>query len=138
MMAALREREEALAKAGPSARPEAKAAFEAELVQVLPGSEIVGAGQSRLWNTVAALMPEADCQQRWVVNLDKAGFAVSTGSACASGKEVPSHVLQAMGYAPNDANRVLRFSSGWETPIEAWNGLLAALKQVQSGWKNSR
>lgn len=133
MIASLREREAALARGEQAVLQKAKEAFEAELLSALPGSEIVGAGQGRLWNTVSALMPEADCQQRWVVKLDKAGYAVSTGSACSSGKEVPSHVLQAMGYGPSDSGRVLRFSSGWETPIRSWNELLGALRQVQAG-----
>ena len=96
----------------------------------LPGVEIVGASQRRLWNTVAALLPEVDCRQRWVVKLDKLGVAVSTGSACSSGKEEPSPVLLAMGYAPGQAGRVLRFSSGWETGETDWEKLLDAIKQA--------
>jgi cysteine desulfurase len=77
-------------------------------------------------------MPPAACRQRWVVKLDKLGFAVSTGSACASGTEEPSHVLVAMGYAPEEASRALRFSSSWETTGEDWAALLDALKKVYS------
>ena len=112
-----------------------RAAFAKRLLTALPGSEIVGAAATRLWNTVSALMPEADCQQRWVVKLDKLGFAVSTGSACASGKEEPSHVIGAMGYSPAEAGRVLRFSSGWETTEEEWNALLEALRKVHRGMR---
>lgn len=107
--------------------------FENKLRDILPGVEILGAGEARLWNTVSALMPEADCRRRWVVKLDKLGFAVSTGSACASGKEEPSHVLAAMGRAPSEAARVLRFSSGWETAAADWNALAQALGQVHAG-----
>ena len=89
--------------------------FTQRLIMELPGVEIVGASQRRLWNTVAAMLPDVDCRQRWVVKLDKLGVAVSTGSACSSGKEEPSPVLLAMGYAPEQAGRVLRFSSGWPT-----------------------
>ena len=78
-------------------------------------------------------MPEADSQQRWVVKLDKLGFAVSTGSACSSGKEEPSHVIAAIGYSPRQAGRVLRFSSGWETTVEDWSALLAGLEEVSRG-----
>ena len=78
-------------------------------------------------------MPNADGQQRWVVKLDKLGFAVSTGSACSSGKEEPSHVIAAMGYSPHEAGRVLRFSSGWETAEEDWQALLEALQKVHRG-----
>jgi len=102
-------------------------AFEQALLQELPGSEVLGRDQDRLWNTVSALMPQADCQKRWVVKLDKMGFAVSTGSACASGKEEPSHVLAAMGYTPDQTSRVLRFSAGWSTTRADWDQLLQAL-----------
>lgn len=104
--------------------------FIERLVHALPGVRIIGGSQPRLWNTVAALLPEVDCRQRWVVKLDKLGVAVSTGSACSSGKEAPSAVLVAMGYSPAEAGRVLRFSGGWETTAEDWEALLAALLQA--------
>ena len=133
MMAALEARERSLAAGGHKPRLAWRETFERNLIEQLPGSEIVGAGAERLWNTVSALMPEADCQQRWVVKLDKFGYAVSTGSACASGREEPSHVLAAMGRAPGEAARVLRFSSGWETSEEDWCSLLEGLRKVYAG-----
>ena len=104
--------------------------FESQLLAALPGAQIVSARVPRLWNTVSALMPEADCQQRWVVKLDKLGCAVSTGSACSSGQEQPSQVLRAMGYSAPEAARALRFSAGWETTAADWDALLAALREV--------
>jgi cysteine desulfurase len=77
-------------------------------------------------------MPQANCQQRWVVKLDKAGFAVSTGSACSSGKEKPSHVLQAMDLPDDASSRMLRFSSGWQTSKAEWNQLADAIFKVNS------
>jgi cysteine desulfurase len=127
MLAALEVREAAMDLA---TRERQRAEFEHRLLAALPGAEIIGATAPRLWNTVMALMPEADCQQRWVVKLDKAGVAVSTGSACASGKEAPSHVLSAMGHSPAQAARALRFSAGWETSAQEWDSLLAALAKV--------
>jgi len=129
MMAALAKRAGQLAD-GVDARHRLRSGFEARLLEALPGSEIVGAGSERLWNTVSALMPEGDCRQRWVVKLDKAGHAVSTGSACASGKEEASHVLTAMGLDEAQASRALRFSSGWETGEEDWDALLRALVET--------
>jgi len=108
-------------------------AFIERMIEELPGAEVVGLRQPRLWNTISALMPNADCQQRWVVKLDKLGFAVSTGSACSSGKEEPSHVIEAMGYSPHEAGRVLRFSAGWETIETDWLALLEALEKVHRG-----
>lgn len=112
------------------ARRQMRDRFIERLVSEVPGVEIVGARQRMLWNTVAALLPEMDCRQRWVVKLDKMGVAVSTGSACSSGKEEPSPVLLAMGYAPGQAGRVLRFSSGWETSEKDWDKLLDAIKEA--------
>lgn len=133
MMAALEVREAALAKDGHEPKARLRDRFVERLLKTLPGAELIGLGQPRLWNTVSALMPEADSQQRWVVKLDKSGFAVSTGSACSSGKEEPSHVLAAMGYPPSAAGRVLRFSSGWEATEDDWNALLEGLQTVCRG-----
>ncbi len=130
MLTALEVREGQIARGEYGARAAYREAFERQLLAALPGVEILSAQSRRLWNTVSALMPEADCQQRWVVKLDKLGVAVSTGSACSSGKEEPSHVLRAMNYSAADAARVLRFSAGWETTSADWTALLAALKSV--------
>ncbi len=132
MLAALEEGEAALASGGHKKREAWREEFERALLSRLPGASVIGTGQPRLWNTVSAMMPETDCRQRWVVKLDKAGYAVSTGSACASGKESPSHVLLAMGRSPSEAGRVLRFSSGWETTREQWDELLNALVKVNA------
>ena len=60
----------------------------------------------------------------------QAGFAVSTGSACSSGKEAPSHVLTAMGVDAHETDRVVRFSSGWETTAEDWQALAKGVHTV--------
>jgi cysteine desulfurase len=113
--------------------------FVSRLQVALPGSQVLGSRAPRLWNTVAALMPStSDCRRRWVVQLDKRGFAVSTGSACSSGKEKPSHVLTAMGYDPGDADRMLRFSSGWQTSPDEWHKLLEALQAAFAELSGSR
>ena len=132
MLAALQARESLIGQGGAKERLEWRGHFERNLLKKLPGAEIVGAGSERLWNTVSALMPEADCRQRWVVKLDKFGCAVSTGSACASGREEASHVLAAMNYGEAEAARVLRFSSGWETTGADWALLMDGLLQVQA------
>lgn len=104
--------------------------FISQLIHALPGARVLGDGAERLWNTVSAVMPEIDCRQRWVVKLDKLGAAVSTGSACASGREIPSHVLAALGLPSAEAARVLRFSGGWETRKADWQALLERVKQA--------
>jgi len=135
MLAALQARETLLAQNASATRLKWREQFERRMLSRLPGSVVVGAGAGRLWNTVSALMPEAGTQQRWVVKLDKLGFAVSTGSACASGREEPSHVLAAMGYSHAETSRVLRFSSGWETTQAEWQALGDGLARVYAGYK---
>ena len=110
---------------------QARDVFAVELRRKFPAARINGEGCERLWNTLSVVMPEVDCRQRWVVKLDKAGFAVSTGSACASGAEKPSPVLSAMGLSAEEAARALRFSAGWLTPPEAWENLLHAVVRIQ-------
>jgi cysteine desulfurase len=125
MIAALAEREVALASDTIIEREAWRNAFAGNLTD----ATILGKGEGRLWNTVSALLP-GDCRARWVVKLDKAGFAVSTGSACASGKEAPSHVLTAMGLAADETDRVVRFSSGWETTADDWQALAKGVAEV--------
>jgi len=108
-----------------------KDGFETELKRLVPDVKILGASSYRIWNTTAVIMPPArDCRQRWVVKLDRLGFAVSTGSACSSGKEEPSHVLRAMRVPKDEAGRALRFSAGINTTQSQWQALLGALCQA--------
>jgi cysteine desulfurase len=103
--------------------------FEREVTAALPGTMVVGAKEERLWNTVSLLMPFA-ANHRWVAKLDKRGFQVSTGSACATGKGGPSHVLTALGVTLEDAKRVVRISSGWSTAEADWQALIQALVET--------
>ena len=133
MGAALAEREARIQAGECEQRLRWRDQFIRELSRDIPGVEVLGESSSRLWNTVAVLMPETpDCRRRWVVQLDKLGFAVSTGSACSSGKEKPSHVLTAMGCDPAKSDRMLRFSSGWDTTQQDWNNLLSAIKAASA------
>jgi cysteine desulfurase len=66
-----------------------------------------------------------------VIALDLAGVAVSSGSACSSGKVAPSHVLAAMGVPPELAKCAIRVSLGWESQesdldffARAWRSVL--------------
>ena len=133
MVAALEERERAL-ETDPGAlrsRQGLRDAWIERLEGAIPGVEVVGRTAPRLWNTVSVLMPPAaDCRRRWVVRLDRLGFAVSTGSACSSGKEVPSPVLACMGFPAGASDRMIRVSAGWDTPPEAWEALFQAILQV--------
>lgn len=109
-----------------------RAEFERVITQTIPGAQIVAQNLSpddRLWNTVMLLMPREE-NTRWVAQLDKRGFQVSTGSACATGKGGPSHVLAAMGVPADAARRAVRLSSSWETTREDWQALAEAFGEV--------
>jgi cysteine desulfurase len=132
MLAALEIREKQISRNEHILRGVWRDNFERQLLHAVPGTTIVGANQSRLWNTVSALMPEGDRKHQWVVRLDKAGFAVSTGSACTTGKEEPSHVLAAMGFKAAQAVRAVRFSAGWETCEPDWDALARGVAKVHA------
>lgn len=132
MMAALEAREKQISRSEHLLRKVWRDNFEAQFLRAMPGATILGHNQPRLWNTVSALMPEGDRKSQWVIRLDKAGFAVSTGSACTTGKEEPSHVLSAMGYKSAHALRAVRFSAGWETNEAEWDALLRAIVKVHA------
>jgi len=100
--------------------------LESALKEIAPGARIHGEDVARLPNTVSAAFPGVS-GETLVIALDLAGFAVSTGSACASGAVTPSHVIRAMGYDEADARGAVRVSLGWDTTREAIERLLAAL-----------
>lgn len=72
---------------------------------------IVGKGAVRLPNTTCLITPGWKGETQ-VMQMDLAGFAVSAGSACSSGKVRPSRVLRAMGFDEVAAMSALRVSIG--------------------------
>ena len=76
----------------------------------LPGAHIInGARVDRVPNTSNVTFLGAD-GEGIVIALDLEGVAVSTGSACSSGRVEPSGVLLAMGLTPAEAKSTVRFS----------------------------
>jgi cysteine desulfurase len=103
--------------------------LENSLKQTLPSVVIFGAAEKRLPNTSAIGFDRLD-GATLVMNLDLEGFAVSSGSACGSGKTEPSHVLQAMGIPASLARGFIRVSLGWTTTSEEVERFVAALKRI--------
>jgi cysteine desulfurase len=90
-------------------------------------------GVARLPNTTLFTVPGLKAETA-VIGFDLAGIAVSSGSACSSGKVQPSHVLEAMGFGPDLAEGAVRLSLGWSTSnadvdccLEAWRKLAETL-----------
>lgn len=98
-----------------------------------PDTLIFGAeAPRRLANTLQFAIAGWD-GEALLMALDRKGFAVSSGSACASGSGEPSHVLLAMGHDRVTAKGAIRVSFGKDnTPAEV-DGLLAALGQIAPG-----
>ena len=121
-----------LMDAAARAQPTLRDSFVAALRAVMPDLRVVNEASPRLWNTVMLVMPRHD-NRKWLARLSQAGFAVSTGSACSSGREGSSVVLQALGAAPDELKRTIRISSGWETTQQEWDQLAAAFLNVLAG-----
>jgi cysteine desulfurase len=105
-----------------------------------PGPTIVfGRNAERLPNTSLFAAPGLRAETA-LINLDLEGFAVSSGSACSSGKVAASHVLAAMGVPDNLSSGAIRLSLGAATReneidlfLEAWMKLLTGLSKGGSG-----
>jgi cysteine desulfurase len=87
----------------------------------------------RLPNTTLFTVPGLRAETA-VIGFDLANIAVSSGSACSSGKVQPSHVLKAMGFDGELAEGAVRLSLGWSTSeadidrcLEAWRKLEGTL-----------
>jgi cysteine desulfurase len=98
-----------------------------------PGMIVFGEGAPRLPNCTLFTVPGMRAETA-VIGFDLAGIAVSSGSACSSGKVQPSHVLDAMGFSSSLAQGAVRLSLGWSTAeadidrtLEAWRKLADGL-----------
>jgi len=92
---------------------EVRDGFEEKLLAKMSDVTIHGADVERVANTSMFTVPGMD-GETLLMQLDLAGFAVASGSACSSGKREPSHVLQAMGVGERAARSSLRVSFGIE------------------------
>ncbi|WP_188946417.1 aminotransferase class V-fold PLP-dependent enzyme, partial [Polymorphobacter multimanifer] len=107
-------------------------ALEARLVAA--GGIVQGAAAPRLPHILNLGLPGVAASTQ-LMALDLAGFAVSAGAACSSGKAGPSHVLAAMGLGPAAAHAI-RISLGPDTSDEdlaafadAWTSMAQRLRQ---------
>lgn len=95
----------------------------------LEGAVVFGAAVERLSNTSCFALPGLSAETA-LMALDLAGIAVSSGSACSSGKVAKSHVLAAMGVAPDLAGNAIRVSLGWSTTAEDIDHFIAAWSRL--------
>jgi cysteine desulfurase len=93
------------------------------------GATVFSSDVRRLPNTVLFTAPGLKAETA-VIGFDLEGVAVSSGSACSSGKVQPSHVLSAMGYDPTVAQGAVRLSLGWSTEPDDINRALEAWRKL--------
>src|SRR5262249_17227299 len=95
----------------------------------LPGIEIFAEPAERVPNTVQFALHGYD-GEALLMQLDRKGVGVSSGSACASGKGEPSHVLLGMGIPRDTAKGAIRVSLGKDNTTAEVDQFLAALKSL--------
>jgi cysteine desulfurase len=95
-------------------------------LRAMPGIRIFGAGAQRLPNTLQFALAGYD-GEALLMQLDRKGFAVSSGSACASGLGEPSHVLIGMGLDRDTAKGAIRVSLGKDNTAAEVDQFLQAL-----------
>jgi cysteine desulfurase len=111
--------------------------LERALLAMHAGTRIFGASQRRLPNTTLFAVPGIKAETA-LIALDLDGVAVSSGSACSSGKVAASHVLAAMGLPSDLASGAIRLSLGPTTTpqdldffLKAWAKRLASLSNKE-------
>ena len=90
---------------------------------------INGEDAPRIPNTSSVTFRGADAEGI-VIGLDLSGVAVSTGSACSSGRVEPSHVLLAMGLTPDEARSTIRFSLSRFSTIAEIEQTVTLLREI--------
>ena len=111
------------------------------LQERIPEAEVNGDAERRLPGTLNMSF-RAVGGEPLLINLDLAGVAVSTGSACASGNTDPSHVLLAMGVPKDLIEGSLRFSLGYGNTeedvdhiVEVLPDIVARLRTISGKWE---
>ncbi len=113
--------------------------LEQGLRRVTPDVRIFGDRETRLPNTTLFAVPGVKAETA-IIAFDLNGIAVSSGSACSSGKVQPSEVLAAMGVDAALARGAIRASIGNNTTeteidrfVETWNTVAGSLLKERSG-----
>lgn len=102
---------------------------EAGIRRLSPEAMVFGVDAPRLPNTLSFCVPGLDASSAMIA-LDLSGVAISSGSACSSGKVARSATLSAMGVSPASAAGALRVSLGWNTGEGDVARLLDAFERV--------
>ena len=110
------------------------AALRDRLEQALEGAVIFGRDAERLPNTTCFAQAGMSAETL-LMAFDLEGIAVSSGSACSSGKVAKSHVLGAMGIAPEISKAAIRVSLGWNTTDDTIDHFIATWRKIRDRHK---
>lgn len=127
-------------------KPKTIAALRDKLEQSLVQSTAEQGQGVHIFSKSAPRLPNTSCfavsgmsAEMLVIAFDLEGVALSSGSACSSGKVEPSHVLEALGAPLDEVNAALRVSLGWESTMQhvehftqVWDKLYGQFCQRQS------
>lgn len=94
----------------------------------IEGVQFNGCAEYSMNHILSVSFPPSDKSDLIMFNLDIAGICASSGSACSSGVEHDSHVLQAIGHDPK--RKTIRFSFSHETTKEEIDYLIESLKSI--------
>ena len=100
----------------------------------LEGATIFGGSVERLPNTTCFALAGMSAETL-LMAFDLEGIAVSSGSACSSGKVAKSHVLSAMGVAPELVQAAIRVSLGWNSTSEDIDRFIAVWRRLRARHK---
>jgi cysteine desulfurase len=103
--------------------------FYRKLVETVPDVILNGDLNSRAVNTLNLSFKGVEGESI-ILSLDLKGVAVASGSACTSGTLEPSHVLSAMGIAPEIAQGAIRFSFGRDNTMEDVDYVVNILPEI--------
>ena len=105
--------------------------LEHQLITAFPAAILSGAGKKRLAGHLHISFPGLDAE-RLIFALEAEGVLLATGSACAANKGTRSHVLTAIGLAPEIADGSLRITFGRLSTKENTEAVAAILVRVIS------
>jgi cysteine desulfurase len=101
-----------------------------QLVKFIPGIEFNGeiSPEKSLFTILNVLFPQTDLADMLLFKLDISGISVSGGSACSSGTNIGSHVLESIGSDPN--RPAVRFSFSKFNTTEEIDFVMSKLRSL--------
>ncbi|MFN8446816.1 MAG: cysteine desulfurase family protein [Caldilineaceae bacterium] len=100
-----------------------------DILEAIDGAMLTGAQEQRVCNIASFVIPGVEAEAM-LIALDLAGIAASSGSACTSASQKPSHVLEAIGVAKENLAGALRFSLGRSTTTADIERVIEVLPRI--------